>query len=55
MGQGPSHFDRDKSREDVDVEMSSDEEDAYNSLTPTPYEGEESGDENGVYFDCVIK
>ena len=34
--------------------MGSDEEDDYNSLTPTPYEEEESGDENGTYIDCVI-
>ena len=54
MGQGASLFNRHESQEDVDVEMGSDEEDDYNSLTPTPYEEEESGDENGTYIECVI-
>ena len=53
MGQVSSLFEHNGSQQDVDVVFSSDEEENYNSLTPTPYEESDSDDENAVYTDCV--
>ena len=53
MGQVSSLFEHSGSQQDVDVVFSSDEEESYHSLTPTPYGESDSEDENAVYTDCV--